>query len=275
MSNKRQRMNSNYNSPSRSNNTTTVPETTTIPETTTPMTIPLQTNNSASFSITAPIPIHVTVRMLNDNDLTNITFLPGSSLNHSISLNKESVTSQESTPPEFNLHPLRLDSYEAVSVTPETITVMSASTMRLQNQMEREDLNRTIPCPPRHSPGDLMSSERITARSFAQPIKEERNYVENPPNIRPQGPFLGQSFMSTTPSNVTRTFQPISDRHRLNLLVQQASSLLREFQGTINFIAPLNNIGFIHELPSEILHIIIAFITFMLSIYRAHLLDQP
>ena len=122
-----------------------MPETTTIPETTTPMTIPLQTNNSASFTITAPIPIHVTVRMLNDNDLTNITFLPGSSLNHSISLNNESVTSQESTPPELNLHPLRLDSYEAVSVTPETITVMSASTMRLQNQMEREDLNRTIP----------------------------------------------------------------------------------------------------------------------------------
>ena len=266
MSNKRQRMNSNYNSPSRSNNNPTVPETTTLLENPTQTTTPLQTNNLASFTINAPIPIHVTVRLLSDNDLTNMTFLQGSSLNHSISLNNESAASQESTSSELNLRPLRLNSYEALTVTPETITVSSGSTMQLQNQMQRENLNRTYPCPPRHLPGDLMSSERITAQSFAPTNKEERNYVENPPNIRPHGPFLGQSFMSTTPSNASRTFQPISDRYRLNLLVQQASSLLREFQGAINFIAPLNNIGFIHELPSEILNIIIAFVTFMLSI---------
>ena len=135
MSNKRQRMNSNYNSPSRSNNNPTVPETTTQ------TTIPLQTNNIASFTISSPIPILVTVRLLSDNDLTNMTFLQGSSLNHSISLNNESVASQESTSSELNLRPLRLNSYEAVTVTPETITVLSGSTMQLQNQMQRENLN--------------------------------------------------------------------------------------------------------------------------------------
>ena len=135
MSNKRQRMNSNYNSPSRSNNNPTVPETTTQ------TTIPLHTNNIASFTISSPIPILVTVRLLSDNDLTNMTFLQGSSLNHSISLNNESVASQESTSSELNLRPLRLNSYEAVTVTPETITVLSGSTMQLQNQMQRENLN--------------------------------------------------------------------------------------------------------------------------------------
>ena len=131
MSNKRQRMNSNYNSPSRSNNNPTVPETTTLLENPTQTTTPLQTNNLASFTINAPIPIHVTVRLLSDNDLTNMTFLQGSSLNHSISFNNESVASQEPTSSEINLRPLRLNSYEAVTVTPETITVSSGSTMQL------------------------------------------------------------------------------------------------------------------------------------------------
>ena len=144
MSNKRQRMDSNYNSPSRSNNNPNVSETTTPPETTLPTTIPLQTNNIASFTISAPIPIHVTVRLLSDNDLTNMTFLQGSSLNHSISLTNESVASQDSSPSELNLRPLRLHSYEAVTVTPETITVLSGSTMQLQNQMQRENLTELI-----------------------------------------------------------------------------------------------------------------------------------
>ena len=276
MSNKRQRMNSNYNSPARSNNTTTMPETITVPETTTPQTILLPTNNITSFTITTPTPLHVTLRLLNDSDLTDMTFLPGSSLNRSLSLNSEPVASHESLLPEIiNLLPLRLDSFEAVTSTPETITVTSASTMRLLNQPQREDMSRANPYPPRHLPGEPMSSGRITAQSFVQTIKPIPDYVENPPNLRPQGPFLGQSFMSTTPSNAARAFHPISDRHRLNLLVQQASSLLHEFQGAINFIAPLNNVGFIHELPSEILNVIIAFVTFMLSIYRAQNSELP
>ena len=77
------------------------------------------------------------------------------------------------------------------------------------------------------------------------------------------------------PGTPRQAFSPSNDRHKLNTLVQQASQSLYELKGSVNHMAPPNQIGFIHDVPAEFLQLIIAYSNFILSAYQSHQRDQP
>ena len=258
MHSKRQRMDSSYTSPNQQ--TTTKNNAPLVPQ-------PISATNT-TFTLNTPIPMFVSMRPMTQADLNSMTVPRGSSPNRSSTSSVISFASQESNALEPNLTTLRLDSYEAVTAA-ENDSAICAPTLQLPTRRESEFPNSSLYCPIRDSPGDQLSPTRIREEATT-PLLDEPTFFQNPSRVEPNGSLFGHLFMSTSQLNTQRAFHPISSQYKLNLLVEKARTLLQELRGTVNFIAPLNEVCFLHELPSEILHVIIADVSFLLSMYRAH-----
>jgi hypothetical protein len=168
------------------------------------------------------------------------------------------------------------------------IQLHSLEAIRLEDPIV-EPLTPSKPCkskreiplmtsPSRHSPRLYPGSPTISTMSSPTVLTKMPDLFFSRSPLQPirpvqlSGLFIHSPQRASTPRNA---FVPLSERIKQNNLVKQACQSLYDFKGSVSHMAPLNSVGFIHDVPVEFLQLIIAYSNFILSVYHSHQRDQP